>query len=90
MEDKIMKRAVSVKPLDNYLLLIKFDNGDGKVFNCYLLLSNPLFKEIFEESFFKTVHIDEMGMVCWNDATDINPFYLYDNSESVSNFAFAV
>lgn len=85
-----MRRAVAVKAMDNYLLLVKFDNGEQKVYNCFPLLKNGLFSELNDINFFRTVHIDDMGIVCWDDATDINPYELYDESENLSNFAFAV
>jgi hypothetical protein len=85
-----MQRAVDVKPMNNYLLLVKFDNGEEKVFNCFPLLEDKLFSKISDRAFFKTVHVDDMGVVCWDDFTDINPYELYDNSESILNFAFAI
>jgi hypothetical protein len=90
MEVIIMQRAIDVKPMNNYLLLIRFDNGEEKIYNCFPLLNNPLFSKITEKSYFNTVHIDEMGVVCWDEVTDINPYELYDQSESIKNFAFAV
>lgn len=81
-----MKRAIGVKPLKNYLLLVRFDNGEDRVYNCFPLLENNLFSEISDIDFFNTVHIDDMGLVCWDNSTDINPFDLYDDSEPVSNF----
>ena len=85
-----MRRAVAVKAMDNYLLLVKFDNGEQKVYNCFPLLENSLFSDLNDINFFRTVHIDDMGVVCWDDATDINPYELYNDSENLSNFAFAV
>lgn len=85
-----MKRAVNVKPMNNYLLFVRFDNGEERVFNCFPLLSEKLFDRLKDVEFFNTVHIDEMGVVCWDDATDINPYELYENSEAISQFAFAV
>lgn len=85
-----MRRAVAVKAMDNYLLLVKFDNGEQKIYNCFPLLENSLFAELNDIDFFRTVHVDDMGVVCWNDATDINPYDLYDDSENLSDFAFAV
>ena len=84
-----MHRVKKVKSMNNYLLLLEFDTGELKVYNCYKLLQNPLFSQLKDEMFFATVHIDEMGIVCWNDATDIDPYELYEKSESVNNFAFA-
>ena len=85
-----MRRAVAVKAMDNYLLLIKFDNGEQKIYNCFPLLENNLFSELRNIDFFKTVHVDDMGVVCWNNATDINPYDLYDDSENLSDFAFVI
>ena len=85
-----MRRAIDVKAMDNYLLLVKNDNGEQRIYNCFPLLENNLFSELRNIDFFKTVHIDEMGLVCWNDSTDINPYDLYEDSESLSDFAFAV
>ena len=69
-----MRRTLAVKAMDNYLLLVKFDNGEQKVYNCFPLLQNNLFSELKDIEFFKTVHIDDMGLVCWNNSTDINPY----------------
>lgn len=71
-----MGRAVNVKPMNNFLLLIIFDNGEERVFNCAPLLKDELYSQITDEAYFQRVHIDEMGMVCWDESTDINPFYL--------------
>ena len=81
-----MHRAVKVKPLQNYLILISFDNGEKRVYNCYPLLEDKLFSGLRDVNFFNTVHIDEMGLVCWSDSTDIEPNELYENSESVEAF----
>ena len=81
-----MHRAVRVKPLQNYLILVSFNNGENRVYNCYPLLEDSLFSELRDVSFFNTVHVDEMGLVCWNDYTDIEPNELYENSESIEAF----
>ena len=81
-----MIRAKKVVPMKNYIILIEFENGERKIYNCYPLLQIPLFSGLKEEEFFRKVHVDEMGVVCWNDATDIAPNELYNNSESVDSF----
>ena len=80
-----MVRAKRVVPMKNYIILVEFDNGERKIYNCHPLLQIPLFHELKEEDFFRGVHVDEMGVVCWNDATDIAPNELYNNSESVDS-----
>lgn len=80
--------AVKVKPMNNYLLLIRFNNGEERVFNCCPLLEENIYAELKDKDFFDSVYIDENGLVCWSESTDINPDYLYDNSELVSNMTF--
>lgn len=75
-----MRRAINVKPMKNYLLLVKFDNGEERVFNCLPLLKDSLYSDISDVDFFNTVYVDNMGLVCWNEKTDINPYDLYEKS----------
>ena len=83
-----MVRAVRVKAMNNYLLFIKFDNGEERIYNCFPLLKEPLFNKLHNKDFFNTVHIDEMGVVCWDSATDIDPYDLYEQSERINDFCF--
>lgn len=85
-----MRRAVKVQPMKNYLLLVRFDNGEEKIFNCLPLLEDKIFSDLINLDYFATVHIDDMGLVCWDDSTDINPEVLYEDSENIENFKFAV
>ena len=80
-----MMRAEKVKPMKNYLLCIEFSDGDKRIYNCYPLLQYPMFSCLKEESFFRGVHVDEMGVICWDDATDLPPDGVYNNSESVED-----
>ena len=85
-----MIRAKDVKPLKNYLILVRFVNDEERVFNCHpLITDDKLFSKLMDPNYFNKVHIDEMGIVCWDEATDINPYYLYEESQAVSGFSFA-
>lgn len=84
-----MRRAVKVKPMNNYLLLVRFDNGEERIFNCMSLMQSKLYSELCDKEFFRTVHIDNMGVVCWNDSIDIDPYLLYEDSVPTMEFAFA-
>ena len=82
-------KAIRVKALKQYLILIEFDNHEKHIFNCYKLFKeDKLFSELEDETFFKTVHIDDSGLVCWNRATDVHPGYLYEESQSIEEFSF--
>ncbi len=79
-----MQRAIDVKPMKNYLLLIRFDNGEDRICDNFPLLNDRLFSRLEDENYFNTVHVDNMGLVCWDDSTDVNPYELYENSEITS------
>ena len=83
-----VRRAVRVKAIKNKLLLVRFDNGERKVYNCYPLIEKNMFAAITDDTFFNSVHTDEMGLVCWDDSTDIAPYELYENSVNVIEFCF--
>lgn len=83
-----MHRAKRVKPLNNDHLLVEFDNGEIKVYNCLSLMEEELFANLNDPEFFKTVLIDDMGLVCWNEATDINPYELYEASVYIEETDF--
>lgn len=76
-----MPRASHVKPLSNFHILVYFLNpSEKRIFDCHLLFNEHVYERIKDEEFFKNVHVDEMGFVCWDDETDIHPWYLYENS----------
>ena len=39
-------RAIDVKPLDNYMLLVKFNNGEEKIFDVKPYLTHKAFLEL--------------------------------------------
>jgi len=79
-----MVYAVKVTPLGNYNIIIKFNTGETKIYNCYPLLNTPLFAKLKNKDFFMTAHIDETGLVCWDNATDIPLDELYNNSVEIA------
>ena len=78
-----MTYAVKVTPLDNYNIIVEFNTGEIKIYNCYPLFSIPLFAKLKDKDFFMTAHIDETGLVCWDNSTDIPPDELYNNSVDI-------
>lgn len=72
-------RPVNVKALDNYELLICFQNGEQKIFDVKPLLSMPIYQPLKNTSFFKMVKADGM-CIYWNDCIDLCPDMVYTNS----------
>ena len=70
-----------VYPLGPYRLLLKLSTGEQYTLDCSELLQIPLFARIRDPAFFSTVHTDETGLICWDNATDIEPGWLSANLE---------
>lgn len=72
-------RAVEVKPLKNYILKIKFDNGEEKNFDVKPYMEHKAFKELKNISMFNTVKISGLSIE-WGNGADICPDELYLNA----------
>ncbi len=75
-------KAIDVKPLENYLLLISFDNGEQKVFDVKPYLSHKAFELLKDKKIFDTVKIGGLSIE-WCNGADICPDELYNNSKNI-------
>lgn len=71
--------VVDVKPLEEYKLLLTFENGEKKVFNMKPYLDKGVFRELKEKKLFKTVRVS-FDSVEWSNKADIEPEVLYEDS----------
>ncbi|MCD8049868.1 MAG: DUF2442 domain-containing protein [Clostridia bacterium] len=71
--------AVEVKALENYCLMVRFDNGEEKKFDVKPYIRGNWYGELKETSYFNTVKTDGFTVV-WPDGQDICPDELYYNS----------
>ena len=74
--------AKKVIVLDDYKLLIKFDNGEEKLFDASKLLSRKPFMPLNNKNIFKNVRTNGISIE-WNDEIDICPDELYYTSVSI-------
>lgn len=72
-------RASKVKPLDNYILEIEFDNGEIKRFDVKPYLNHKAFEQLKNPEMFKTVKIAGLSIE-WSNGADICPDELYNKS----------
>lgn len=73
-------KVCDVRPLMGYKLLIRFNTGETKMFDCSPLLEAPAFEPLSEEIVFRCVTI-EHGVVVWdNGSIDLAPEFLYHHS----------
>lgn len=77
-------RAMDVKPLEDYRLLVTFTNEEKKIFDVKPYLEFKPFQELINKALFDTVHIAGLS-VEWMNGQDICPDELYFNSSSVYN-----
>ena len=69
-----------ITPLPHYALLVTFDNGTTKNYDCTPLLKRPEFFLLKNEAFFKSVKVDCGGYgISWNDNIDISEYELWTN-----------
>jgi hypothetical protein len=79
-ETSVPIKISGIRALDNYLLWIRFNTGEARVFDFKPLLDSPAFAPLADKAVFRDVYID-YGIPVWNDGDiDISPEYLYENS----------
>lgn len=74
--------VIDVKPKDDYLLFLEFENGEKKEFDCKTLFDKKPFQVLQDKRFFKRAKV-AFGTVVWSDEIDIAPETLYIESISI-------
>lgn len=71
-------RVCGVRPLEDFRLWVRFNNGEAKIYDFKPLLNSPAFAPLADLDTFKSVYID-YGVTVWNDGEiDIAPEELYE------------
>ena len=71
--------VISVHPMDNYTLWLRFSTGEQKTFDFTPLLDSAAFRALKDKQIFNSVYVD-YGIPVWCDgAVDIAPEHLYKN-----------
>ena len=75
-------KVLSVQPLDDKKLLVKFVNGVEKIYDCKPLIEKfEPFKALENEVFFKQVKVDAGGYgISWNNKVDLSEYELWVNA----------
>jgi hypothetical protein len=68
-----------VKPMENYILLLTYDNGEKRQFNMKPYLNTGIFKELKDPSVFNTVKTC-FDSIEWDNEADFDPEVLYSDS----------
>lgn len=75
--------VIDVKPKDDYLLFLEFENGEKKEFDCKTLFDKKPFQVLQDKRFFKRAKV-AFGTVVWSDEIDIAPETLYIESVPIT------
>ena len=68
-----------VKPLDNFMLHLTFENGERRKFDMKPYMDTGIFKELKDISVFNSVRIN-FDTIEWANEADLDPELLYKNS----------
>ena len=78
-------RIVSVEPRGQAELLVRFENGVGKLYDCRPLLARPQFHLLGNVAFFRAVRVDPGGYgVSWSDDIDLSEYELWVRGSPVT------
>lgn len=72
-------KAVEVKPIENYNLLVTFDNGEKRIYDAKPLIKGEWFGELEDINTFNSVRVAGLS-VEWSGGQDVCPDDLYYSS----------
>ena len=75
-----MREIINVKPLEDYQLLLVFDNQEKRIKDMKPYLEKGIFKELKDEKFFKSVKI-LYGAISWDGRIELCADSLYLTSK---------
>ena len=79
-------RIASVEPLGQAELLVRFENGVGKIYDCRPLLGRPQFRLLANTAFFRAVRVDPGGYgISWSDDIDLSEYELWVRGTPLTN-----
>lgn len=68
-----------VKPIDDYILLLTFENDEKRMFDMKPYLDKGIFKELKDKDLFRSVRVS-FDSIEWSNSADIDPEVLYQDS----------
>ena len=87
MDNQIEELPSEVKPLENYLLYIKFKNNEEKIYDMKEMLKFDYYKNLRNKDNFKKVKIFGITLK-WSTGEDIAPEKIYFNSVPINEYKF--
>lgn len=70
----------SVAPSAEKQLIVEFETGERKIYDCKPLLEQPAFAALKDDGVFRLAHADRFGYgVVWNDDLDLAESEVWEN-----------
>ena len=85
MKNQIEEIPFEVKALENFLLYIKFKNGEEKIYDMKQMLKYDYYKNLRDKENFKKVKVYGIT-IKWSTGEDIAPEKIYFNSIPIQDF----
>lgn len=76
-------RVKKVNAIENYILLLEFENGEVKYFDVKPYLSHKVFEDLKDKNKFSKVKVAGLSIE-WENGADICPDELYNNSYNIN------
>jgi hypothetical protein len=78
-----METVKSVTPLEDYKVSVVFSDGvRAKIDIQPFIKSNGISKQLNDETFFKSVKVDETGGITWSNGFDFCPVFLREIAQT--------
>jgi hypothetical protein len=78
--------TIKVEVIDDFKLLIEFDNGEIRVFDASLLFNRKAYLPIMNKNIFRTVKTNDISIE-WAGEIDVCPDELYYSSTPLSSLS---
>lgn len=82
-------RPVKVRALKDFLIYIKFKNGEERIYDMKRNFKYQFYKNLQDVDNFKKIRISGIN-VEWESGEDIAPENLYNESEPIANYEISV
>ena len=74
------RRIVSAEPVEPYKVLLAFDNGERRLFDCQsYLVEGSLFNRLSAPKDFRRVFVDESGNLAWDLDPAVDSSVVWNN-----------
>ena len=79
------KRATSVKPLPDKVIIVEFDNGEVRFYDMTPVIQpGTVFAFLEDEAAFERVYIDESNDIAWDIDPEVDSTVVWSNKVDIS------